>query len=230
MKLSPLALASGIAIAALAFVNATANAQLINYSFEDPAVTPGSADYLLIDAGSVPGWSTTASDNMMEIWSDGFQGVTAYEGSQFVELNANLVSTLYQDTSLIPTGATIGYQFAHRGRDGADVMKMSATDLGVDGLFGTGDDTVLFTNTYSDSNDAWGFYSGTIPTTALGNNVRFSFESISSAGGQVSYGNFIDAANFGVGVGTTIPEAGTVALILPALGALGVVLARRKRN
>ena len=231
MKITSLLFASSIALVALGILSAPAKAQLLNYSFEDPDLfAPGELNYQLVDAGLVPGWSTTESDNLMEFWSNGFNGVAAYDGDQFVELNANFPSTLYQDTSLIPTGATVGYQFAHRGRSGVDVMNMNVTDLGVDGIFGTGDDTLLFTGQYSDNNTDWGFYSGTIPTAALGNNVRFAFESVSATGGSPSYGNFIDAANFGVGVGSAIPEAGTVALILPALGMLGAVLIHRKHN
>ncbi|NDB17700.1 MAG: hypothetical protein EB027_00170, partial [Actinobacteria bacterium] len=51
---------------------------------------------------NVPGWSTTASDQQIELWSSGFNGVPAAEGGQFAELNANMTSALYQDVATTP--------------------------------------------------------------------------------------------------------------------------------
>ena len=200
-----------------------AEAGLINGGFEIP-VQPG-ATVGIYDASLVTGWSTTATDNKIEIWSDGFNGVTSYQGRQHAELNANQVSTLYQNATGIAAGSSVGYQFAHRGRAGVDTMQFTLTDLGTDGLFGTGDDTQLFTQLAIDGNTAWGFYSGT-GITALGNTVRFSFISVSAAGGNQSVGNFLDAADFGVGVGAPVPEPGALALVGLALAALG--LSRRR--
>ena len=199
-----------------------ANAGLVNGGFELPGLPVNGIT--ITDASNVPGWSTTATDNKIEIWSTAFNGVTAYQGNQFAELNANQVSTLYQNASGIAAGSLVGYQFAHRGRAGTDVMRFQLTDLGLDGIFGTGDDTVLFSTTATDGNTAWGFYSGT-GIVALGNTVRFSFISVSAAGGA-TVGNFLDAADFGVGVGN-VPEPGSVALVGLALAALGASLRRK---
>ena len=51
--------------------------------------------------GTTPtsGWATTAPDNLLEIWGNGFLGVPAYEGNSFAELNANYASTLFQHTN-----------------------------------------------------------------------------------------------------------------------------------
>jgi hypothetical protein len=75
----------------------------------------------------------------------------------------------------------------------------------------------------SDGNTAWGFYTGS-GITALGNTVRFSFESVNAAGGP-TVGNFLDAADFGVGVGQ-VPEPATLALL--GLGLAGLGFSRRK--
>ena len=147
--------------------------------------------YALVNASQVPGWKTTATDNLIEIWRQGFLGVPAYDGDQHAELNATQVSTLYQDVTGIAPGSIVGFQFAHRGRLGVDTMEFTLTDLGPNGVLGGGDDTVLFDQQYSDDKTAWGFYTGS-GITALGNTVRFSFKSISAAGGDQAIGNFLD--------------------------------------
>lgn len=208
-----------LASAVLMLLPMGAQAGLINGGFESPSFTPGSPDVSFIDAASLPGWNTTAADNVIEIWSDGFQGIPAYEGTQFAELNANQVSTLFQDSDGIASGSILGFEFAHRGRLGIDTLRLDITDLGLDGVFGTADDSPLFSKEYADGNQSWGFYTsaGEAPIVALGNTVRFSYVSVSAAGGNNSVGNFIDAADFGVGVAQPIPEPMTLSMILAGL-------------
>jgi hypothetical protein len=217
-----------LAAIALAVAGGEADAGLINGSFEDPRDSPGVANFSLFNESLVTGWQTTATDDIIEIWSDGFNGVTSFEGDQHAELNANQVSTLFQDASGISAGSTIGFQFAHRGRAGVDTLRLTITDLGLDGDIGGGDDTTLFTDTYADGNTAWGFYTNAAPLIALGNTIRFSYESVSAAGGNNAVGNFIDAADFGVGVGT-VPEPSSVVLMgAGVIGVLGYGWRRRK--
>lgn len=200
---------------------ATANAGLINGGFESPPVAANSVNF----PASIPGWQTT--DSAFEIWGTGFNGVPAYEGNQFAELNAFIAGTLYQDVSGITAGSLVGFQFAHRGRAGNDTMRLTITDLGANGVLGGGDDTVLFTDTYTDGTAAWGFYTNGSPILALGNTVRFAYEAVSSAGGA-SVGNFLDAADFGVGVGAPVPAPSTwvVAAVIGTCG-LGAYARRR---
>ncbi len=199
-----------------------AQAGLVNGGFELPALNANT--YLIMNETAVLGWKTTASDHQIEIWSHGFNGVPSYQGDQHAELNANQVATLYQDVTGIAAGARVGYQFAHRGRSGVDTMGFKLTDFGNDGLFGTSDDAVLFSGEYSDGPDAWRFYSGT-GIVALGHTVRFSF--ISLVGSSVSVGNFLDAADFGVGVGSSVPEPFTLGLL--GLGLAGLGFGRRRK-
>ncbi|MFE2043342.1 hypothetical protein ACFXAZ_20930 [Streptomyces sp. NPDC059477] len=162
---------------------------LVNGSFEAPAVT----DYeILPDASQtqapkrVPGWLTTASDHMVELWHSGFLGVPSAEGTQFAELNANEVSTLYQDLPTTP-GTTLYWRLHHRGRLGEDTM---ALDIGVPGA-------AVEQRRFSDGKDAWGHYTGTYVVPAGQTLTRFAFRSIAAAGGNRGVGNFLDGIFFG---------------------------------
>ncbi len=79
---------------------------LVNPSFElnDPA-GPGAANYEIITNASVVGWDSTTSE--IELWDTNYNGVPAYAGNVFAEMNANVNGTLYQNICLI-NGETIG--------------------------------------------------------------------------------------------------------------------------
>lgn len=195
----------------------SANAALINSGFESPSFGPSDGNF--VGEGSMPGWHTTAAEQVMEVWYDNTRGVPAYEGLQFLEMDAASYATIFQDASGIAAGSVVGFQFAHRGRSGFDTMRLDITDLGVNNLLGGGDDTLLFSKQYSDDNVDWGFYTGAGERriVALGNSIRVSFVAISSAGGPTN-GNFLDAANFGAGIGVSqIPEPMTFSMVLAGL-------------
>jgi hypothetical protein len=198
---------------------------LVNGGFEDPACTGNTATIsnyptCYIPQSEVPGWKTTDSSGKIEIWRGGVGAPPlplAYQGNQYAELNSFEIATLFQDVIGIPAGNLVGFELAHRGRNGVDVMELKITDLGTDGVLGGSGlaaDTELFTRQFSDGNTAWGFYSQANIATTLGNPIRFSYSAISSAGGSATIGNFLDAAAFGVGVGVN-----TVPAPLPVLGA-----------
>ncbi len=225
------------AAAVFAFgLTAGAQAGLVNGGFETviPPLLPNS--FIVTPAINVPGWSTSAPDGMIEVWRETGPGplfnaptTPAHTGTNYAELNATTDSTLFQDIGAIPANAVVGWQLAHRGRLGTDVMQLTITDLGANNAIGGGDDTVLFTQQFSDGPGAWGFYQGT-GLIALGNSVRFAFAAISSAGGLGNtYGNFLDSADFGVDVGNRVPEPASMLLTATALLAAGVS-SRRRRN
>lgn len=215
--------ASAAAVVAFAF-STQASAGLVDGSFEGYGIAAGTFGFRTDT--SFAGWRTTATDHQLEIWGTGFNGVPSYSGRNFAELNANQVSTLYQDVSPIAAGSLLDFHFAHRGRQGVDVMRLTITDYGIDNAFGTADDVVLFTRTYSDGNTAWGFYTNPAPIVALGHAIRFAYQSVSATGSNPAIGNFLDAADFGVGV-NAVPEPSTFALV--ALGLAGVGFYRSRR-
>ncbi len=156
---------------------------LCNPDFEDNQVTtPG--NFTLVNQNSISCWNTTATDGIIEVWGTGFNGVPAYSGNQFLELNANQVSTLYQDFQAAP-GSTVQVSFAHRGRSGVDVMSVSIGPVG-------GPYTNL--GTFSTGNTAWNYYtvSYTFPLIPQFN-YSLRFNSVSAAGGNPAVGNFLDA-------------------------------------
>ncbi len=205
---------------------------LINGGFEQPvgvnSATVSNCPTCYIPDNEVPGWSTTDSTGQIEIWVGGSGLPPAYQGNQYAELNSFSAATLFQDVAAIPAGSLVGYELAHRGRDGLDTMRLDIIDLGSDNVLGgvgPAADTTLFSRLFSDGNSAWGFYSQGNVARTLGNSIRFSYTAISSAGG-ITTGNFLDAAAFGVGVGSSaVPGP------LPLMGAaVSFAFSRRLRR
>ncbi len=156
---------------------------LCNPDFEDnQVVSAGSQGFF--NESLISCWKTTESDSIIEVWGSGFNGVPAYSGNQFIELNALTVSTLYQDFTAV-SGRTLSISFAHRGRyNNPDVMNAK--------IGPTGGPYVLL-GTYSDNNTAWSYH--TVPYTfPSGGSYELRFESVSSNGGAGpdAGGNFLD--------------------------------------
>ena len=167
-------------------INSTSGQQftMLNGSFEDPVISATTA-LSIINDNTVPGWETTAPDSLMEFWAFNFQSVPAFQGNQHVELNANYVSTLFQDVSTVP-GDSLNWYFAHRGRWGTDVIELkigTPTNLVSQGTFSTG-------------NTAWAVYNGTYVVPAGQTTTRFAYVSVSGSGGNPTVGNFLDGAAF----------------------------------
>lgn len=157
---------------------------LVNGGFESPACLPG-YNLCFPNESTFVGWKTTAPDHVFEVWPSGIWGTPGYEGRQFVELNANYVSTLYQDLQTTP-GNKFLYSFAHRGRQGNDTM---------DFLLGPPNGSLVQQRRVTDGTGPWKVYSGLVVIPAGQAMTRFAFASISSACGS-SCGNFLDAISF----------------------------------
>ncbi|MCX6284028.1 MAG: gliding motility-associated C-terminal domain-containing protein [Bacteroidetes bacterium] len=165
-------------------VNDTCN-HLCNSDFEDVQLVPPGSQ-IIITQDSVPCWKTTATDHMIEVWGDGFQSVPSYSGNQFIELNANMVGTLYQTFTATP-GSTVAISYAHRGRAGfTNRMSVSIEPAPI----GSGTAVVLETDTASIT--AWTMHTVTYTFPNSGSNFVLSFISL-PVGGTSAGGNFLDA-------------------------------------
>lgn len=160
---------------------------LVNGGFEQPTVTNWAdvPDAAQNRPNSMPGWLTTATDHQIEVWSSppNPTNTPPFEGKQFVEMNANIVSTLYQDRPTTP-GTKLYWRLAHRGRLGTDMM---AVDIGAPGA-------VVLQQTMSDGITRWGTYTGTYTVPPGQTTTRFAFRSVSSVGGD-SFGNLLDGVS-----------------------------------
>lgn len=105
----------------------TADNAILNGSFEQPGQTDKAPQL-----NYVPGWSTTATDHLIEF---GVNTQTSSapqlsgndksipDGNQFAELNADEVSTLYQNVSTVG-GHIYEWGLSHRGRARTDTMAL----------------------------------------------------------------------------------------------------------
>ena len=189
-----------------------------------------------VQNGSAPiiGWQTTASNQDLEIWASGFNGyfsghdVTAPVGSSyFAEINATQISTLFQVVQLA-SPAPVGFSLAHRGRYagpiGQDVMDLNVYDMGAATSWNSSTPgTLVYSQRFSDGQDAWGYYGNSNMFTATaGNYYAFTFVSVSTANGNDGAGNFLGNVQFGY----SVPEPSAFALF--GLGAFGLVVAARR--
>ncbi|MGN0164556.1 MAG: hypothetical protein ACI39R_00090 [Lachnospiraceae bacterium] len=123
----------------LSFSDSDGNNLLVNAGFDD---VTGSASYQYLNAANAAsptkgiGWCTTASDYKVEIGNIskgdpyGLGATIVYvaapyirDGEQYVELNANEESSLYQVVNT-EAGKMYKWSLSHRGRDGVDTMAL----------------------------------------------------------------------------------------------------------
>ncbi|NOT35894.1 MAG: T9SS type B sorting domain-containing protein [Saprospiraceae bacterium] len=155
---------------------------LCNTDFEDEKLV-NINQFGFFHENSVSCWETSASDNLIEIWGSGFAGVKAYSGSQFAELNANMVSTLFQEFKMA-YNAEVEISFAHRGRAGLDRISVEVGPLS--GPF-------VNLGTFSADNRSWVYNTILHKFPSSGSKTYvLKFNSVSAAGGA-TVGNFLDA-------------------------------------
>lgn len=179
MRLLPALIAASLAF------SGTAQAQrvIVNPSFEsnDPQGA-GAANYEIYANGSVAGWDSVSGE--IELWDSGFNGVPAYDGAVFAEMNANVPGALYQNICMV-NGETIGWTFAHRARTGGpatqtarfQIANSSGTLL-----------QLLATQASTTANQVWNVNTGSATYSGASGVQRVQF--ITTDAG--SYGNFLD--------------------------------------
>lgn len=157
---------------------------LQNPSFEsnDPA-GPGAPNFEILPIASVLGWSSTTGE--IELWDTNFNGVPAYAGVVFAEMNANQPGTLFQNICLI-NGEPVGWTFAHRARPGG--LATQTVRFQVASSTGTVIQT-LTTQASTTANQVWNVNSGSATYSGTSGMQRVQFTT-SDAG---SFGNFLDA-------------------------------------
>ena len=177
-------LLAALLAASLAFTGAAqAQRVIVNPSFEanDPQGA-GAANYQIYANGSVSGWDSASGE--IELWDSGFQGVPAYDGAVFAEMNANVPGALYQNVCMV-NGETIGWTFAHRARTGGpatqtarfQIANSSGTLL-----------QLLATQASTTANQVWNVNTGSATYSGASGVQRVQF--ITTDAG--SYGNFLD--------------------------------------
>lgn len=152
---------------------------LPNASFEAPPIAGcGDGSFCQFPVADVPNWKTTDESQVIEIWNDGHRGVPAYAGTQFVELNASMRATVWQDIALTP-GQLMYWSLFHHGREGVDSFELQ---LGPP-------EALVSQGLFSSPEDAWYPYSGLYRVGVTETLTRFAL--VSRVG--VAEGNLIDA-------------------------------------
>jgi hypothetical protein len=99
-----------------------------NGSFEEGPDLPDPVDFNNTDQNNVNGWSTTATDELIELWASGFTDsglppVISQSGGFHAEINATQDAALYQRICTTPN-AELTWSIWHRGRAGVDVARV----------------------------------------------------------------------------------------------------------
>jgi hypothetical protein len=171
-----------------------------NGGFDSTMITTSLAS---IHSSLLPCWETTASDTIVEVWANGHQGYSSFSGIQFLELNAYMPSTVFQNITAMP-GSVLSISFAHRGRGGTDSMAVSAGPVG-------GPYTDL--GTFGDGPNGWGYYTVNYNVPNAGTAYSIRFTSVHSIGPTI--GNFLDAVDVCETTGFPAIESKGIANVFP---------------
>ncbi|NNC37381.1 MAG: hypothetical protein EX271_09590 [Acidimicrobiales bacterium] len=177
-------MATAIAVTLLAHAQSAAAQQreFYNGGFEqnDPQGA-GAPTFQIFDDFVVPEW--TDATGKIELWDSGFQGVIAYEGNVFAEMNANSPGTLHQDVCLL-AGETIGWTFAHRARNGGPDPQIAILEIATS----TGAIFQTLATQSTTIGQPWQVNTGSTTYTGATGTQRVQFRTTNPG----SYGNFID--------------------------------------
>ena len=240
----PILLTGAAALLLSAPVSAQVQRVLVNGSFEQPATTCSPANWSIVSMNGAQGWTSVAPDgagvacgtaganvtNPMEIWMSSFNGVSAPDGNQFIELNGHTPSRIWQPICLM-NGEEYTLSFHHRGRDGRDTV--------VAGLNPMGDtsQTVALNSSglavpappvFGNDNNAWGSQGWTGVFQATSGTYQLSIASASTFNGEAGAGNLLDNVRLTLnplvelvpGQNLSVSEGGTVNVQLRVSGGL----------
>jgi hypothetical protein len=165
------------------------SASVLNGGFEEGSFslwTNGATNY---GVSQIDNWAVASYGNNIDLLATGHGGVFAYEGEVYAEANAFDESSIYQDIATVP-GDILHYSFAHRGRDGTDMIGVFMGKPRPQPQEPASNELV---NTYTTNNDRWIMYEGKYEVPAGQTVTRFSLKAMKSSSGTLTRGNFIDA-------------------------------------
>ena len=204
---------------------------IVNPSFEQAFTGPRAAalnvfftlnppPWIAVDAGEIPGWETTHPVQTLgcpagnfayttpytctpiELWANSFNGVIPPNGIVLAELNAYTSSKLFQNICM-NTGETFNFNFAHRGRGGADRAQLQigasntvvldvTTDTTGTGVINAGGATAQSATGIA---NGWTRYAGSYAYTGVSGIQPLGFSAISAGSGNLGVGNLLDDIN-----------------------------------
>ncbi len=213
-------------------VHAQIQRSIVNPSFEQAFTGPRAAglnqfftlvpgQWIALDAGELPGWETTHpivalgcpngsfsytpqyNCTPIELWANSFLGVTPANGIVLAELNAYTSSKLFQNICM-NTGETFAFNFAHRGRAGADRAQFqigAANAIVLDVTTNTTGTGVINPGGSATGSSAtsiaggWTRYAGSYAYLGASGIQPLGFSAISTANGNLGIGNLLDDIN-----------------------------------
>jgi len=167
-------------------------ASVLNGGFEDGSFNLSVSTVVNVDITQMDNWSTSSLLGNINIMASGNDGVSAYEGNVYVDIDNLDSGDIYQDITTAP-GDVILFSFAHRGRTGVNMVGIYMDDPNVPYA------NHKLVNTYSTDDDRWIMYQGKYEVPADQTTTRFSIRAITISSGilgsvtNVLDGSLIDA-------------------------------------
>lgn len=178
---------------------------LVDGGFEQPAVSRGG----FATMSSIPGWIGAPTIEVQNHVAG-----SPFEGNQYVELDTNANSSMYQDVSTI-AGTTYSVHFAYSPRPGVAAMSNGIAAFWGDTLY-----AMVALNGVGLPDTAWTGYDFT--TVATGSTSRLTF---SAFGTSDSLGGYLDDVRL-----TAVPEPGTLQVFGLGLVILATIGGTRRRR
>ena len=178
---------------------------LVDGGFEQPALSRGSYGTFT----AIPGWIGVPNIEVQNRVAG-----SPFEGDQFVELDTNANSSMYQDITTI-AGVTYKIHFEYSPRPG-----VAALSNGIQALWDNSLYALVALNGLGLNDTSWSGYDFT--TVAAGSTSRLTFSAFGTSDGL---GGYLDNVSV-----TAVPEPGTLQIFGLGLVILATVVGTRRRE